>query len=143
DTALPDNFLSFIRQAMTDPEVVGGSFALKIQPSTPLLRYIERNGTWRTKLFRLPYGDQAIFVKASLFRLMGGYADIALMEDVEFVRRLRKIGKIAFIPVPVITSSRRYSKTGALRAILKNKLILFGYNLKVPPSRLAQFYYKK
>jgi hypothetical protein len=99
--------------------------------------------TWRTKLFRLPYGDQAIFVKASLFRLMGGYADIALMEDVEFVRRLRKIGKIAFIPVPVITSSRRYEKMGVPRAILKNKLVLFGYYLKIPPSRLAQFYYRK
>jgi rSAM/selenodomain-associated transferase 2 len=143
DTILPDNFSSLIRQAMTDPEVVGGSFALKIQPSTPLLWYIERNVTWRTKLFRLPYGDQAIFVKASLFHLMGGYADIALMEDVEFVRRLRKIGKIAFVPVPVITSSRRYEKMGALRAILKNKLVLFGYYLKIPPSRLAQFYYKK
>jgi hypothetical protein len=143
DTVLPDNFSSLIRQAMTDPEVVGGSFALKIQPSTPLLRYIERNVTWRTRLFRLPYGDQAIFVRASLFRLMGGYADIALMEDVEFVRRLRKIGKIAFIPVPVITSSRRYEKMGVPRAILKNKLDLFGYYLKIPPSRLAQFYYKK
>jgi GT2 family glycosyltransferase len=134
DTALPDNFSSLIRQAMTDPEVVGGSFALKIQPSTALLRYIERNVTWRTKLFRLPYGDQAIFVKASLF---------PLMEDVEFVRRLRKIGKIAFIPVPVITSSRRYEKMGVPRAILKNKLVLFGYYLKIPPSRLAQFYYRK
>ena len=143
DTILPDNFLSLIRQQMTSPEVVGGSFALKIQPSTPLLSYIERNVTWRTRLFRLPYGDQAIFVRASLFRLMGGYADIPLMEDVEFVRRLRKIGKIAFVPVPVITSSRRYAKTGALRAILKNKLVLFGYYLKVSPSRLAQFYYKK
>ncbi len=143
DTALPDNFSSLIRHQMTSPEVVGGSFALKIQPSTPLLRYIERNVTWRTRLFRLPYGDQAIFVRASLFRLIGGYADIPLMEDVEFIRRLRKIGKIAFIPVPVITSSRRYAKTGALRATLKNKLVLFGYYLKIPPSRLAQFYYRK
>jgi len=143
DTILPDNFLSLIRQTMTDPEVAGGSFALKIRPSTPLLRYIERNVTWRTRLFRLPYGDQAIFVRASLFRLMEGYADIPLMEDVEFVRRLRKRGKLAFIPVPVITSSRRYAKTGALRAILKNKLVLFGYYLKISPSRLAQFYYKK
>jgi rSAM/selenodomain-associated transferase 2/rSAM/selenodomain-associated transferase 1 len=143
DTILPDNFLSLIRQTMTDPEVAGGSFALKIHPSTPLIRYIERNVTWRTRLFRLPYGDQAIFVRASLFRLMGGYADIPLMEDVEFVRRLRKRGKLAFIPVPVITSSRRYAKTGALRAILKNKLVLFGYYLKISPSRLAQFYYNK
>jgi len=143
DTIVPDNFLPLIRQAMTDPEVVGGSFALKIQPSTPLLRYIERDVTWRTKLFRLPYGDQAIFIKASIFRLMGGFADIALMEDVEFVRRLRKIGRLAFIPFPVITSSRRYKKIGVLRTILKNKLVLLGYYLKVSPSRLALFYYKK
>jgi rSAM/selenodomain-associated transferase 2/rSAM/selenodomain-associated transferase 1 len=143
DTIVPDNFLSLIRQTMTDPEVVGGSFALKIQPSTPLLRYIEKDVTWRTKLFRLPYGDQAIFIRASVFRLMGGFADIALMEDVEFVRRLRKIGRLAFIPKPVITSSRRYEKLGAVRAILKNKLVLLGYYLKIPPSRLALFYYRK
>ncbi len=143
DTVPPENFSSLIRQAMKDPEVAGGSFALKIQPSTALIRYIERNVTWRTRLFRLPYGDQAIFVRASLFRLMGGYAEIPLMEDVEFVRRLRRIGKMAFIPVPVVTSSRRYAKTGAIRAILKNKLVLFGYYLKIHPTRLARFYYNK
>jgi len=143
DTILPNDFSSLIRQAMTDPGVVGGSFAWKVQPSTSFLKYIEKNVTWRTKLFRLPYGDQAIFVRTSLFRQIGGYADIPLMEDVDFIRRLRKMGKLAFIPVPVITSSRRYEKMGALRATLKNKLVLFGYYLKIPPSRLARFYYKK
>jgi GT2 family glycosyltransferase len=74
---------------------------------------------------------------------MGGYADIPLMEDVEFIRRLRKVGKLAFIPQPVVTSPRRYLKRGPVRTALRNKLTLFGYYFKIPPDRLAKFYYKK
>ena len=143
DTLLPENYSEFIQEALVDPKVAGGAFAWKVEPSTPFLRYLERNVAWRTKIFRMPYGDQAYFVRASLFREMGGYADIPLMEDVEFIRRLRKVGKLAYIPQPVVTSPRRYQKRGPVRTALRNKLTLFGYYLKIPPDRLAKFYYKK
>jgi len=65
------------------------------------------------------------------------------MEDVEFIRRLRKIGKLVFIPKPVVTSPRRYETLGPVRTALRNKLTLFGYYLGIPPDRLARFYYKK
>jgi rSAM/selenodomain-associated transferase 2 len=143
DTLLPDSYSDLIREAMIDPNVVGGAFAWKVEPSTPFLRYLERNVAWRTKIFRMPYGDQAYFVRASVFQEMGGYADIPLMEDVEFIRRLRKAGKLAFIPQDVVTSPRRYQKRGPVRTALRNKLTLFGYYLRISPDRLAKFYYKK
>jgi len=65
------------------------------------------------------------------------------MEDVDFIRRLKKQGKIAFLPVPVITSARRYKSLGVLRTSFENKLILLGYSLKISPKRLARFYYRK
>lgn len=143
DTLLPENYSEFIREALSDPKVVGGAFAWKVEPSTPFLRYLEKNVAWRTKIFQMPYGDQAYFVRISVFREMGGYADIPLMEDVEFIRRLRKIGKLAYIPHPVVTSPRRYQRRGPVRTALRNKLTLFGYYLRVPPERLSKFYYKK
>lgn len=143
DTLLPDGYPELIRKAMIYPRVAGGAFAWKVEPSTPFLRYLERNVAWRTKIFRMPYGDQAYFVRASIFREMGGYEDIPLMEDVEFIRRLRKVGKLEFIPQPVVTSPRRYQKRGPVRTALRNKLTLWGYYLRVPPARLAKFYYKK
>jgi hypothetical protein len=143
DTRLPKNYSDFIREALGNPKVVGGAFAWKVEPSTPFLKYLEKNVAWRTKIFQMPYGDQAYFVRASVFREMGGYAEIPLMEDVEFIRRLRKIGKPAYIPHPVVTSPRRYQRRGPVRTALRNKLTLFGYYLKVPPKRLSKFYYKK
>jgi hypothetical protein len=128
---------------MLNPEIAGGSFAWKVYPGSPLFKFIEKTVNWRTRFFHLPYGDQAIFVKASLFRELGGYDDIPLMEDVNFIRRLRKHGKLAFIQVPVVTSPRRYETLGPMRTVLRNKIILLGYCLRVPPTRLARFYYKK
>jgi rSAM/selenodomain-associated transferase 2/rSAM/selenodomain-associated transferase 1 len=142
DTLLPKNYSDFIREALSNPKVVGGAFAWRVEPSTPFLRYLEKNVAWRTKIFRMPYGDQAYFVRTSVFREIGGYADIPLMEDVEFIRRLRKIGKLAYIPHPVVTSPRRYQRRGPVRTALRNKLTLFGYYLKIPPDRLSKFYYK-
>jgi rSAM/selenodomain-associated transferase 2/rSAM/selenodomain-associated transferase 1 len=143
DTILPGNFSSLVRKVMLNPEIAGGSFAWKVYPGSPLFKFIEKTVNWRTRFFHLPYGDQAIFVKASLFRELGGYDDIPLMEDVNFIRRLRKHGKLAFIQVPVVTSPRRYETLGPMRTVLRNKIILLGYCLRVPPTRLARFYYKK
>ncbi|MGD2294946.1 MAG: TIGR04283 family arsenosugar biosynthesis glycosyltransferase [Candidatus Aminicenantes bacterium] len=143
DTLLSEDYPRLIREAMNESGVVGGAFAWKVEPSTPILRYLELNVAWRTRIFRMPYGDQAYFVRTSVFREIGGYANIPLMEDVEFIRRLRKAGKLVFISKPVVTSPRRYEKFGPVRTALRNKLALFGYYLGIPPDRLAKFYYKK
>ena len=68
----------------------------------------------RAEKLHLPYGDQAIFVPAKLFKKLGGYREIPLLEDVDLVRRLRSFGRIAVIPIPVVTSSRRWEKVGGL-----------------------------
>lgn len=143
DTLLPSGFSNLVRHAMSDPKIAGGYFAWKVYPTSPMLRYVQMTVNWRTRIFGFPYGDQAFFVRASLFHQMGGYAPIPLMEDVEFIRRLKKMGKVAFIPAPVITSPRLFQTQGALRTTLKNKVILFGYFFGVSPQRLAQMYYKK
>ena len=142
DTVLPEDAAELIRNALSNPSVPGGSFAVRFSPTTGHLNLKSKTISWRTTILRKPYGDQAIFVRASLFRLMGEYADIPLMEDVDFVNRLRKRGKLAFIHEPVVTDSRRFGFQGGIKATFRNKLTKMGYALGVSPERLARFYYK-
>jgi len=142
DTHLPHGFAQLIREQMANPDVPGGSFALRFHPSSLLLDIDAKGIAFRTRFLQRPYGDQAIFVRASLFHLLGGYVEIPLMEDVEFIRRLNKRGRMAFIREPVITSSRRYIKHGGARVIFRNKITKLGFAFGVSPERLARFYYK-
>jgi rSAM/selenodomain-associated transferase 2/rSAM/selenodomain-associated transferase 1 len=140
DSMLPEEYAALVREAMSDPEIVGGAFSVRFQPLLPLLKITQKTIKWRSKIFKLPFGDQALFVRASIFRQLGGFANIPLMEDVEFVKRLRKCGKLAFIPEPVTTSSRLFIRQGVLQTTLKNKIIFFCYYLGISPERLARMY---
>jgi rSAM/selenodomain-associated transferase 2 len=139
DTSLPAGFDSLVRDSFADPAVVGGSFALSFDPCPPLLKVNEITANWRARFLHLPFGDQALFVKASIFRLLGGFREMPLLEDVDFVRRLSRAGKLAFLGRPVRTSSRRYGRE-IFRTTLKNKAVFLGYFLGVRPERLARLY---
>ncbi len=143
DTLLPDGYHAMIREAMSDPLTVGGAFTWKVDAPGPFLRWIEYTVDWRTRLFSLPYGDQAIFVKASVFRELDGFIAIPLMEDVDLVRRLRKYGDLARLDAPVTTSARRYERYGPFRTTMRNKVIFFGYYLGIRPEQLARWYYRR
>jgi GT2 family glycosyltransferase len=88
----------------------------------------------------MPYGDQALFIKASAFKRIGGFPEIPIMEDFELIRRLRRLGKINIIPMPVLTSARRWQKLGVLKTTLINQLTILAYFLGISPERLARWY---
>lgn len=140
DTRLPLGFDALIRQTLTQPNVVAGAFCLNIEGNTPGLRLIEWGVNWRSRLFHLPYGDQAIFLKASTFRESGGFANLPIMEDFEFVRRINRRGQVAIVPAAVLTSGRRWQQLGLLRTTLLNQCIILAYYLGVSPQRLAHWY---
>jgi len=142
DTLLPENHGTLVRSALEDPFVAGGSFALKFEPCPPLLKINEVTANWRTRLFHLPFGDQALFVRGSLFHLLGGYKNIPLMEDVDFARRLHRAGRTVVLRPPVRTSSRNYAG-GYWRRSITNKVVFAGYLLGVSPEELANRYRKK
>ena len=143
DTLLPPDFAIRIRQALNLPGVIAGAFALKIDSAGPGIRLIERLVNWRSRNW-LPYGDQAIFLRANTFQQIGGFRDLPIMEDFELMRQLKKKvkkkGAIAIIPEPVVTSGRRWQRLGVLRTTLINQLIILGYFLRVPCDRLARWY---
>ncbi len=141
DTALPRSTVENISRVMERREVVAGAFDLGIQSDKPIFRLIEDVASLRARITRMPYGDQAIFIRKDYFHAVGGFRDLPLMEDVELMRRIRKAGgRISIIPEKVKTSSRRWEKEGVLFCTLRNWALITLYFLGVPPEKLARFY---
>jgi rSAM/selenodomain-associated transferase 2 len=140
DTILPPNFVTAIYQALAADAVVAGAFALSIDAPDWRLRGIERLVNWRSRLLQMPYGDQAIFLKAEIFRQIGGFPAQPIMEDFELIRRLRRRGRIAIVPTPVITSARRWQALGIWKTTLLNQAIILAYCWGVSPKTLVRWY---
>ncbi|WP_272913410.1 TIGR04283 family arsenosugar biosynthesis glycosyltransferase [Desulfomonile tiedjei] len=142
DTLLPDNWEKEVCNVLSHNTVCGGAFSLRIRGNGIGLRIVEALADFRSKAFSLPYGDQAIFVKREIFDDLGGFAEIPIMEDFEFMRRLRMRGKIRILPDSVITSGRRWEKLGVLQTTMINQMMIMGYYLGVAPESLEKFYRK-
>jgi rSAM/selenodomain-associated transferase 2/rSAM/selenodomain-associated transferase 1 len=140
DTRLPRGFARHALDVLAQPGTAAGAFRLTIAGEGRRLRLVETLANWRSRLLHLPYGDQALFVTAELFRQVGGFPDVPIMEDVVFTRRLRRVGRIAIAPCSALTSDRRWQRLGVLRTTLVNQVVLAGFFLGVDPARLARWY---
>lgn len=141
DTFLPLNAFASIRKCMEKAGHVGGAFDLGIDTEQLIFRVTERYVAWRTRLMRIPFGDQAIFILREYFERIGGYRHIPIMEDVDLMRRIRQRGDaICVIPEKVRTSPRRWEKDGVVFGTLRNWALQALYCCGVSPNRLARFY---
>jgi rSAM/selenodomain-associated transferase 2 len=143
DTHLPTKYLEIIKETLAHPKTIAGAFELAIDGQQKSLRLVEIMVNLRSRFCSLPYGDQAIFLKASIFQEIGGFPNLPIMEDFEFIQRLKKRGKITIAPAKVITSGRRWQKLGVLKTTLINQLIILGYYLGISPTKLARLYGRK
>ncbi|WP_193197572.1 TIGR04283 family arsenosugar biosynthesis glycosyltransferase [Nostoc sp. MG11] len=140
DTRLPTGFDAMIRTALQQPRTVAGAFNLRIDASLLSLRWVELGVNWRSRFCQMPYGDQAIFLTKEVFQQIGRFPELPIMEDFELMRRLKCIGKIVIIPVPVVTSARRWLQKGVFKTMLLNQIIIIAYLLGVSPKRLHSWY---
>lgn len=140
DTILPETWDQKIRAALAEKNVCGGAFSLKIEGDSLRLRLLEALANFRSHRFLMPYGDQALFVRSATFREIGGFPDMPIMEDFEFMRLLRKRYKIRILPERVVTSGRRWKRLGIFRATAINQAIIIGYYGGISPDKLARFY---
>lgn len=140
DTRLPNEFGDHVRQALSRPGVVAGAFPLRVDAPLWTLRVIESAVNLRSRWLGMPYGDQAIFLPADEFYRVGAFPELPIMEDFELVRRLRRRGRIATAPAPVITSARRWQSVGPWRTTWINQRVVLGYHLGISPERLAGWY---
>jgi rSAM/selenodomain-associated transferase 2 len=141
DTELPPNALRHIREIMADGKYVAGAFTLRFDSDRWVFRLIETAASWRYRLTRYPYGDQAIFMTKAYFDRLGGYAEIPIMEDLELMRRIKKRGdKICIVRACVKTSARRWEKEGVIYSTLRTWILASLYCLGVSADTLANYY---
>ncbi|MCY7338128.1 MAG: TIGR04283 family arsenosugar biosynthesis glycosyltransferase [Chamaesiphon sp.] len=149
DTFLPLGFETMVRSTLQPPlkgqksAPVAGAFSLQIDDPLPSLRSIEWLVAWRSKWRQMPYGDQAIFLRAETFWELGGFREMPIMEDFELIRRLQRRGRIEILSAPVVTSARRWLQRGVWQTTLINQAIVIGYLVGVSPARLASWYRRK
>jgi rSAM/selenodomain-associated transferase 2 len=140
DTKLPLNYWELVEKTLTRSRVIAGAFELGIDSAAKSLRLVEFSVKLRSHFCSLPYGDQAIFLTKKVFLEIGGFPNLAIMEDFELMQRLKRQGKIAIAPAKVITSPRRWQNLGVWRTTLINQLIIIGYYLGISPVKLKAFY---
>jgi len=141
DTRLVSDALSRIENALNSADVIGGAFNLGIRSDGLSFRIIEKMASLRSRITRIPYGDQAIFIKRDFFNNMGGYREIPIMEDVDLMKRVKSLGgKIKILNQTVQTSPRRWESEGILYCTLRNWMVLALYKCGIAPNRLARFY---
>jgi rSAM/selenodomain-associated transferase 2 len=139
DTWLPDGALTLVEQALADPHVVGGAFALAFDEDGWFYKRMARD-TNRRSWEGYYSGDQCMFIRRDVFFQIGGYPDIALMEDLELSNLMRRAGPVNTITTPVITSARRHRTCGVLNVLLLCWRIRLLYALGVHPNVLKRMY---
>lgn len=141
DTELPVQALKKINSLMERREYVGGAFDLGIKSDKLIFKVIGTLSSLRSRLNRIPFGDQAIFVRKEYFNQIGGYKEIPLMEDVELMKRIKKSeGKIWIFHDRVMTSPRRWQKEGVIYCTLRDWTLQTLYLLGLSPRKLSRFY---
>jgi rSAM/selenodomain-associated transferase 2 len=142
DTLLPGDAPALISNLLSGRRyLVGGAFSLGIDDDRFALKVIEFVANLRSRVTRVPYGDQSIFFRKDCFDQVGGFREIPIMEDLELMTRIRKQGgRIHILKHKSVTSSRRWKKEGIAACTLRNWQIRLLYHLGVPADRLAKFY---
>ncbi|MGH9397403.1 MAG: TIGR04283 family arsenosugar biosynthesis glycosyltransferase [Terriglobia bacterium] len=139
DVRLGPGSLGMIRERMRTPSIVGGNFDVRYQGGDWVADIFTRVNRWRRRVGIL-YGDSGIFCRRSVFEGLGGYRPWPVLEDYDFVRRLRKAGKLVLLNEPVWVSDRRWRNLGLFRTVWSWFWIQTLYFAGVRPERLAMLY---
>lgn len=138
DSFPPRDALSLIRAALSDPRAVGGAFEHRFVEPVWSLRVISGINRARYRLTRHYYGDQGIFVRTAVFRRLGGYRDVPLMEDLDLTRRLKREGRAVLVRAALRTSGRRFIARGPWRTFFFIVWLLLLETLRLDAQRHAE-----
>ncbi len=137
DTRLPAAWRDAVAEAERHA-TPAGCFRFALDAPGLAARAIAAGVRVRVAVFGLPYGDQALFVRRDVFRALGGYTVLPIMEDVDLVWRLKSHGGIMRSPLPAVTSARRWQRDGWLRRTMLNVVLIGLFYAGVKPSVLAR-----
>ncbi len=142
DTRIDARALAQLREVTTGHETSWGRFDVQPDHQRLVFRVITTLMNWRSCITGIATGDQAIFVQRQLFEQVGGYPDIALMEDIALSRQLKSLDKPACIRTPVTIAMRYWEQHGILRSMLRMWQLRLAYFFDTPPEKLHRRYYR-
>lgn len=137
DTFPPPGYASLVADPLARPGVAGGAFRFGLCESFAGKALVESLTRLRGRLFHTPYGDQGLFVRRRLFEAIGGFPEMPILEDLEMVLRLRRLGDLVITRETAATSARRWREHGLFGTWLRHQRILLGHRLGIAPERLA------
>lgn len=141
DTVVDTLCMSKLKNEITSNGVEWGWFSIRLNSPRLIFRIIETGANLRASLTRSPLGDHGIFVRKDIFDRVGGFPEIHLMEDIEFVKKIKLISKKGIkIKAPVYTSVRRFEKSGILKTFFTMWLLRILYCLGVSSEKLTKYY---
>lgn len=143
DTVIPRNSLGLISEILSDRDINAGAFDLEIDSDNIFLKIISKAASVRSRLFRVPFGDQTHFFEKEYFDKIGGYSNIPLFEDVEIMKRIRKRkDKIHIFREKSRTSDRMWKKKGIVYTTFRNISFQLLYFVIRKPDLFKDLYYK-
>jgi len=138
DTVLPENSLTEIESVAKNN--VGGGFLQKFSGNNFLLKLVSFRSNSRSMINKIFFGDQAVFVRKQIFDKLNGYRDIPIMEDLDFSKRMKKMGKISVIKDEVTVSGRNYLRYGIIKLTLVYFVLMVMYHLRFDFERINKTY---
>lgn len=138
DSLPPASALAAIDGVLGDARIVGGAFDPRFAEDTFMLWVVCLIHRARCRLTRNYYGDQGLFVRAQLFRALGGFANLAIMEDLDFSQRLKRAGRTALVRLPLVTSGRRFLTRGPWRTLAFCAWMIARHMLGLDTQRYAE-----
>lgn len=143
DTALQPGWDHAVRGFIGDEGNLrrAGYFRLALDDKRLGARRIAWLANLRSRLFGLPYGDQALLISRSFYRRLGGFRPLDLMEDVDLVRRIGRT-RLTMLEAAAVTSAERYRHGGFWRRPLRNQFCLLLWLLGMPVERISRLYYR-
>jgi rSAM/selenodomain-associated transferase 2/rSAM/selenodomain-associated transferase 1 len=140
DTRLPKGYVAHVFDALLDPRISVGAFLFTTDLDKPLMKVLEFLTNFRSRYLKLPYGDQALFVRKALFEQAGGFPTVPIAEDLFLVKELSRRGNVCIVPASAVTSGRRWEKLGVVRTTLINQIILAGLALNISLHTITRLY---
>lgn len=140
DCIPPEGSVEMITNALSDGNYVGGGFRWGLTGSKWYYKPFTALAHIKNKLKNNLFGDMGIFVRADVFNDLKGFAEIPFLEDVDFNKRLKRMGRIVILEDILYSSDRRLLSKGPMKTFIKNDIIKIAYGLGFSPEFLKKYY---
>ncbi len=140
DVRMPGAARDALESLVRDPNAMAAVWRFALEGNGVWFRLVEFGALVRDRVGGLPYGDQGLLVRRSLFQAVGGFPELPVMEDVAMIRAVRRQSGLRRLPASLIVSNRRWKREGPYRTWVRNAGMMAAYLMGVPPARLARWY---